>query len=223
MLDDLGPEGRAELDRFARSREAFAADRYRPLYHFVSPEGGLNDPNGLCFRHGRWHLFYQAFPPADPRPHWGHAVSPDLVHWSDLPYAIAPGPEESCWSGSTLVEEERVIAMYHGHQLGNMVAVSEDPMLLNWRKVTGGAVLPNPCPIWTPTAGGEAMPGVGGAPVPPGAINFMYDPCIWKQGAFYYSVSGGALPHCPSGKRTRAEFLFRSPDLERWEYLHPLL
>lgn len=223
MREDLGPEGRAEMDRFARSREAFASDRYRPLYHFVSPEGALNDPNGLCFWRGRWHLFYQAFPPADPRPHWGHAVSPDLVHWSDLPYAIAPGPEESCWSGSTLVEEHRVIAMYHGHQLGNMVAVAEDPWLLDWRKVTGGAVLPNPCPIWTPTAGGEAMPGVGGAPVPRGAINFIYDPCVWKQGGFYYSVSGGTLPHGPSGKRTRAEFLFRSPDLVAWEYLHPLV
>ena len=66
------------LRRFAASRQELAADPYRPLYHFVSPEGGLNDPNGLCFWQGQWHLFYQAFPPANPRPHWGHAVSDDL-------------------------------------------------------------------------------------------------------------------------------------------------
>jgi beta-fructofuranosidase len=211
------------LRRFAASRRELAADQYRPLYHFVSPEGGLNDPNGLCFWQGQWHLFYQAFPPANPRPHWGHAVSEDLVHWRDLPYAISPGPEEACWSGSTLVEAERVIAMYHGHELGNMVAVASDPLLLEWQKVTGTAVIPNPCPIWTRTTGDEKMPGVSGNPVPTGAINFVYDPCIWKQGAFYYSTSGGTLPHGPSDRRTRSQFLFRSRDLATWEYLHPFL
>jgi beta-fructofuranosidase len=211
------------LRRFAASRQELAADPYRPLYHFVSPEGRLNDPNGLCFWQGQWHLFYQAFPPANPRPHWGHAVSDDLVHWRDLPYAIEPGPEEACWSGSTLVEEDRVIAIYHGHELGNMVAVASDPLLLNWRKVTGTAVIPNPRPIWTRTTGDEKMPGVGGNPLPAGAINFVYDPCIWRKGDYYYSTSGGTLPHGPSGRRLRAQFLYRSRDLATWEYLHPFL
>jgi beta-fructofuranosidase len=211
------------LRRFVASRRTLAADPYRPLYHFVSPEGRLNDPNGLCFWQGQWHLFYQAFPPANPRPHWGHAISDDLIHWRDLPYAIEPGPEEACWSGSTLVEDDRVIAIYHGHQLGNMVAVASDPLLLDWVKVTGTAVIPNPCPIWTRTTGDEPMPGVAGTPPPAGAINFVYDPCIWKQGDFYYSTSGGTLPHAPSGRRTRAQFLYRSRDLATWEYLHPFL
>lgn len=211
------------LQRFAASRQALAADPYRPLYHFVSPESNLNDPNGLCYWQGQWHLFYQAYPPANPIPHWGHAVSTDLIHWRDLPYAISPGPEEACWSGSTWVEDDRVIAIYHGHKLGNMVAVASDPLLLDWQKVTGTTVIPNPCPIWTKTAGGEPMAGVGGNSVPAGAINFVYDPCIWKQGDFYYSTSGGTLPHGPSGRRTRAQFLFRSPDLAHWEYLHPFV
>jgi beta-fructofuranosidase len=211
------------LRRFAESRQSLAADPYRPLYHFVSPEGGLNDPNGLCYWHGLWHLFYQAFPPENPRPHWGHAFSDDLIHWRDLPYAIQPGPEESCWSGSTLVEADRVIAMYHGHQLGNMVAVASDPLLLDWQKVTGQAAIPNACPIWTPTTGAEKVPALHGNPQPAGAINFVYDPCIWKKGDFYYSISGGALPHEPSGRRTRAEFLSRSSDLKIWEYLHQFI
>ncbi|HSV75097.1 MAG TPA: glycoside hydrolase family 32 protein [Chthonomonadales bacterium] len=223
MGPDLSSDARKMLRRFADSRRDLAADRYRPLYHFVSPEGGLNDPNGLCRWRDRWHLFYQAYPPANPVPHWGHAVSDDLVHWRDLPYAIAPGPEHSCWSGSTWVEDDRVVAMYHGHELGNMVAVASDDLLLDWRKVTGTAVLPNPCPIWTTTQGGEPMPGVGGSPVPPGAINVVYDPCIWWRAGFYYSLSGGTLPHGPSGKRTRAAFLFRSRDLASWEYLHPFI
>ncbi len=211
------------LQRFAASRREQAADPYRPLYHFVSAEGGLNDPNGLCFWQGQWHLFFQAFPPANPRPHWGHTVSDDLVHWRDLPYAIYPGPEEAAWSGSAWVEDDRVIAMYHGHELGNIVAVASDPLLLNWEKLTGTAVIPNPRQIWTKTTGKEVMPGVGGNPVPPGAINFVYDPCIWKEGEYYYSLSGGTLPHAPSGRRMRTPFLFRSRDLVHWDYLHPFL
>ena len=200
------------LARFRASREKLAADPYRPRYHFTSPEGKLNDPNGLCFWQGRWHLFYQAYPPEDPRQHWGHAVSSDLIHWRDLPYAIYPNPEERSFSGSTLVESDRVIAMYHGTKLGNMVAVSRDPLLLNWEKLTGGAVVPLKRP--------------DGSPQPFG----VYDPCIWKQGDFYYQLSSGCVPGpgrgsggFPNDPATglRANFLLRSKDLITWEYLHP--
>ena len=187
------------IERFRASRRAMAADPHRPLYHFVSPESSLNDPNGLCFWQGRWHLFYQGYPPEDRRQHWGHAVSPDLIHWRDLPYAIYPNPEECCYSGATWVEDDRVIAMYHGTQAGNMVAVSSDPLLLNWEKVTGRAVIPL-----------SAAPAV-------------FDPCIWKKDGFYYSLSGGTLPHESSGRRRPAEFLLRSADLKTWEYLHPFV
>ena len=54
------------LLRFYESRKKLSSDPYRPIYHYVNPEGPLNDPNGLCFWQGRWHLFYQAYPPEDP-------------------------------------------------------------------------------------------------------------------------------------------------------------
>lgn len=193
------------VQRFAESRRRMISDPYRPIYHFVNPESTLNDPNGLCFWNGRWHLFYQGYPPEDPRQHWGHAVSEDLIHWRDLPYAIYPDPEYQCFSGATLVEEERVIAIYHGTRVGNMVAVSDDPLLLNWEKLTGQAVIP--------------ITGPDGTPLP---YN-VFDPCIWKKDGIYYSLSAGTLPHLPSGKRTRADFLLRSEDLENWEYLHPFV
>jgi len=191
--------------RFAASREQMAGDRYRPVYHYVNPEGELNDPNGLCFWQGRWHLFYQAFPPEDPRQHWGHAVSEDLIHWRDLPLAIYPNPEEHCFSGTTFVDDDRVIAMYYGTRVGAMVAVSEDPLLLNWEKVTGKAVIPHAKP--------------GELPLP----YDIYDPCIWKADGTYYALTAGTLTRGPGGKRVRAEFLHRSKDLATWEYLHPFL
>jgi beta-fructofuranosidase len=193
------------LERFAASRQALATDAHRPLYHYVSPESTMNDPNGLCFWQGRWHLFYQGYPPEDPRQHWGHAVSDDLIHWRDLPYAIYPDPEYQCFSGATLVERDRVIAIYHGTRVGNMVAVSSDPLLLNWEKLTGKAVISMTNPD-------------GSSPT-----YRVFDPCIWKKDDVYYSLSGGTLPHGPSGKRTRANFLLRSKDLCKWEYLHPFV
>jgi sucrose-6-phosphate hydrolase SacC (GH32 family) len=191
--------------RFAESRLKMAGDPHRPLYHFVSPESSLNDPNGLCFWQGRWHLFYQGYPPEDKRQHWGHAVSDDLVHWRDLPYAIYPNPEEKCYSGATLVEKDRVIAMYHGTKVGNMVAVSRDPLLLNWEKVAGRAVIP--------------MTNADGSPLP----YRIFDPCIWKKDGLYYALSGGTQPTGPGGKTVALESLFRSKDLVKWEYLHPFV
>ena len=193
------------LQRLHASRKGYEGDPHRPAYHYVNPEAMLNDPNGLCFWQGRWHLFYQAYPPEDTRQHWGHAISDDLVHWRDLPYCIYPNPERCCYSGAALVEEDRVIAMYHGTVAGNMVAVSSDPLLLNWEKVTGGPVIP--------------MPPKDGPPAP---YN-VFDPCIWKKDGVYYSLSAGTKPEGPAGKPRRANYLFRSEDLARWTYLHPFV
>lgn len=211
------------MKRFAQSRETLSADPHRPLYHFVSPESSMNDPNGLCFWQGRWHLFYQGYPPEDRRQHWGHAVSSDLVHWHDLPYAIYPDPEKCCYSGSTLVEESRVIAMYHGTEAGNMVAVSDDPLLLNWEKVSGRPVIPlalEACK--TQPAGSSRMISVKDANGNPGFFN-VFDPCIWKKNGMYYSLSAGRKPEGPDGKPVRANFLLRSSDLVHWDYLHPFV
>jgi len=190
------------LRRFTESRTHMALDLYRPLYHYVSPENIMNDPNGLCFWQGRWHLFYQGFPPEDSRVHWGHAVSDDLIRWRDLPYAIYPAPERRCYSGTAFVEDDRVIVMYHGTEVGNMVAVSSDPLLLNWEKVTGKAVIPKQIP--------ETLP-----------LSFnVFDPCIWKEGEFYYSLSG----HNKRGLgHRRINILFRSKDLVHWDCLHEFI
>ncbi len=192
------------LERFRESRKKLAEDPHLPLYHFVSPENRLNDPNGLCFWQGRWHLFYQAYPPEDPRQHWGHAVSEDLIHWRDLPIAIYPHPEYQCYSGSALVEDDRVIAMYHGTRVGNMVATSSDPLLLNWEKVAGKAVVPM-------TENSADLP------------YYVYDPNIWKKDGAYYSMSGGINNEGPGGRQVISNYLFKSNDLENWEYVHEFI
>lgn len=187
--------------RFAESRKKQSNDPYRPLYHFVSPESTLNDPNGLAFWQGNWHLFYQGYPPEDRRQHWGHAISKDLIHWRDLPYAIYPSPERAVFSGGALVEDNRVIAIYQGTAVGNMVAVSNDPLLLNWEKVTGNAVIP------AKSKTGFTQP------------YSVFDPSIWKKDGIYYSLAAGKRARSDGGQFGTAS-LFRSKDLATWEYVH---
>ena len=65
------------MQRLIEARQSTAGDLHRPIYHYVNPENTLNDPNGLCFWQGQWHLFYQAYPPEDPRQHLS------LIHISE--------------------------------------------------------------------------------------------------------------------------------------------
>jgi beta-fructofuranosidase len=192
------------LKRFKESRQQLSTDKHRPYYHFINPEGRLNDPNGLSFWNNEWHLFYQAYPPEDTRQHWGHAVSKDLIHWRDMPYAIYPDPDDKVFSGATLVEKDRVIAVYHGVGAGTMLATSSDPLLLNWEKTPESPVIPI-------AKQGETLPYA------------VFDPCIWKKDDFYYILTGGTMPTGPGDRLMRAEFLFRSKDLKEWQYMHPFL
>ena len=92
-------------------------DRYRPRFHFTPPSDWMNDPNGLVYFEGEYHLFYQYRTPRD----WGHAVSTDLVHWSHLPIALSHDDLGAIYSGSAVVDRDDTSGFFDGQP--GMVAI----------------------------------------------------------------------------------------------------
>lgn len=155
----------------ARDADVRASTTYqephRPRYHFTPPAKWMNDPNGLVYFEGEYHLFYQHYPEGNvwgPM-HWGHAISTDLVHWEQLPIALYPDSLGLIFSGSAVVDWKNtsgfgvdgkppLVAMYTYHDMAGekagaavfqtqAIAYSNDRGR-SWTKYEGNPVVPNP-------------------------------------------------------------------------------
>ncbi len=135
---------------------------YRPQFHFSPRENWTNDPNGLVFFQGEYHLFFQYNPFGDEWGHmtWGHAVSPDLLHWKQLPAAIPEQNGIMIFTGSTVIDERNtggfctggkpcLVAVYTGYtpESGSRPSLQTQNLAYSndrgrtWTKYTGNPVL----------------------------------------------------------------------------------
>ncbi len=129
---------------------------YRPQFHFTPSQHWMNDPNGLVYHRGEYHLFFQHNPFGSTWGHmsWGHAVSRDLVHWEQLPVAIPELGDEKVFSGSAVVDKENtsglgtarepaMVAVYTAARPGSQaqsLAYSTDRGR-TWKRYAGNPVL----------------------------------------------------------------------------------
>ncbi|AGX43051.1 glycoside hydrolase family 32 protein [Clostridium saccharobutylicum] len=100
-------------------------ENYREQYHYSPAKAWTNDPNGMVYFDGEYHLFYQYNPDASvwgPM-HWGHAVSKDLIHWTELPIALTPDDGGTIYSGSAVVDKDNTSGFFDGIEGGGLVAI----------------------------------------------------------------------------------------------------
>lgn len=199
-----------KANRFIEMMRGKVNPQYRQNYHFSAPIGWINDPNGFIYYKGHYHLFYQYYP-YDSRwgpMHWGHARSSDLVHWEDLPVALAPDqPYDSggCFSGSAIERDGKLYLFYtgcqeidgisHQHQC---LAVSEDG--IHFSKYNGNPVV------------AEKQLGENGL------IQEFRDPKVIVHNDAYYMVVA-----TKSTQSTGRIVMFQSSDLYTWHFYSVLL
>ncbi len=133
---------------------------YRPQFHFTPEKNWHNDPNGLVYYDGEYHMFYQYNPKGNEwgYMHWGHTISNDLLHWEHQPIALYPDEnsedKEYCtaFSGSAIVDKnnllgkqsgevETLVAFYTSQHCGQRIAFSTDKGK-TWEKYEGNPIIP---------------------------------------------------------------------------------
>ena len=186
------------------------SEKYRPQFHFSPEAHWMNDPNGLVYFEGEYHLFYQYFPDSNvwgPM-HWGHAVSKDMINWKHLPVALFPDSLGYIFSGSAVADVKNTsglgsaenpplvaIFTYHdpiGEKKGSLkfqnegLAFSKDKGR-TWTKYPGNPVLKNP------------------------GIRDFRDPKV-----FWHNESGKWIMILAVNDRVH---LYSSPNLREWTFL----
>ena len=111
-----------KADTSVRQGSAKVVDTYRLHYHFSPQAYWMNDPNGLVYYDGWYHVFYQHHPysPDWGSMHWGHARTRDFINWEHLPIALAPSEPydaDGCFSGSAAAADGMLQLFFTGHRV----------------------------------------------------------------------------------------------------------
>ncbi|MBQ7302775.1 MAG: glycoside hydrolase family 32 protein [Clostridia bacterium] len=176
-------------------------------YHFATEKGWVNDPNGLVYFQGYYHVFYQHAPhfevPWKEAMHWGHARTKDFLHWEELPVALAPDQfydTQGCWSGTAIVKDDTLFLVYASiytpdAETGTLqtVSVAYSTDGVHFEKYAQNPVIGH---------------------FPPDGCPDFRDPAVCCVDGTYYCVMA-------SGKQDKTAarlLLYKSDDLFHWDY-----
>ena len=192
-------------DASPKKTTATFTERYRPQFHYTMVKGWINDPIGLVYYKGEYHIFNDHNPFSTKFPggktsgeqsHWSHAISTDLVHWKHLPIAVVPDKLGACWSGSGVVDWKNSTGFRTGDEKTLVIAYTSAG------KVFGQSlVYSNDCGrTWTKYKGNPIIKQIAGGNRDPKI--FWHEPTKkWVQVLYV--------------KRGFAHF-FNSDDLKKW-------
>ncbi|HEY0827151.1 MAG TPA: GH32 C-terminal domain-containing protein [Bacilli bacterium] len=205
-------------------RSRFKGDRHRPQYHFIAPGHWMNEPHAPLYFNGQYHLFFQHNPqgPYFNHIHWGHAVSSDLVHWRDLPIALAPEADKvdpfGDWTGCSVIDDNGSPVLIFTAADNSKSSISMSAMAKSTYSLDGDNDLKewvkHPSPITVQETGlkcvdGEILP------------NQFRDPFVWKEGNTWYQVIGSGIKKGTAYVSGTA-LLYTSSNLIDWTYRKPL-
>ena len=177
-------------------------------YHYRPAKGWVNDPNGLIYFDGYYHVFYQHAPnfeiPWQQPMHWGHARTKDFLHWEELPVALFPDTPydcDGCFSGTAIVKDDTLYLFYASIYKPvktepdiQTVSVAYTKDGIHFEKYAGNPVIDH-----YPTDGGKDF----------------RDPAVCRVGDTYYCVMASGNPESREGRLLS----YRSDDLLHWEYV----
>jgi beta-fructofuranosidase len=177
-------------------------------YHYRPKKGWINDPNGLVYFQGYYHVFYQHAPdfevPWKQPMHWGHARTKDFINWEELPVALYPDCEydnNGCWSGTAIVKDGVLYLLYASvhtpegsKEKIQTVSVAYSADGIHFEKYSGNPVI-------------DHYPADGGPD--------FRDPAVCRIGDKYYCVMASGNPETKTGRL----LLYKSDDIFNWKYV----
>ena len=194
----------AEIEKNADMKEG----RFRLGHHLMPPVGWLNDPNGLCWYKGKYHVFFQ-YAPFDVEgglKFWGHYTSVDLVDWKYEGTALYPDSPYDChgvYSGSALVEDEKMHLFFTGN-----VKIDGDYDYINEGRETSTLHVESEDGIHF----GDKEEIISFEKYPEDFTCHIRDPKVWKKNNRYYMILGGRLKEDKG-----AVLVYGSEDMKDWK------